>query len=342
MPFRRTDRASLQYRKAFEAYFRRGTPIDLRGRAALEEKAEPAARNRPTTHYIWRTRRDRKVRPSHAANDGKIFAWGDPPPTGHPGEDYGFRCWAEPYVPDAREFFDIEIRDVSDEGPPRSTEALVWWYLLERGRAVTVRQTGYLRAVAAEYDRIAIDDPKRLPGQIADVARSMAGSSFNGAFGRPYDMTPIVFSLGHTTIGGTFRGSSRRSDALLELRGTISFNLRDEFRDPLDIDEHLKSRLRQIDVLVENAVVKNILRVTDIADYVARRVQLPAFVSGVALLGFLIRRIQQLLKLPENIPSEIPGATPYDIIATDLFLIYDKLRNSRKFELVGCGTPWFD
>ena len=31
-----------------------------------------------------------------------------------------------------------------------------------------------------------------------------------------------------------------------------------------------------------------------------------------------------------------------DIIATDLFLIYDKLRNSGKFELVGCGTPWFD
>ncbi|GFO82237.1 MAG: hypothetical protein A49_18640 [Methyloceanibacter sp.] len=112
----RIDRASPQYRKAFEAYLRRGTPIDLRGRAALEEKAEPAARNRPATHYIWRTRGDGKVRPSHAANDGKIFAWDDPPPTGHPGEDYGCRCWAEPYAPDAQELFNIEMKDVSDEG----------------------------------------------------------------------------------------------------------------------------------------------------------------------------------------------------------------------------------
>ena len=44
-------------------------------------------------------RGDGKVRPSHAANDGRVFAWDDPPPTGHPGEDYGCR-WAEPYVPD--------------------------------------------------------------------------------------------------------------------------------------------------------------------------------------------------------------------------------------------------
>ena len=30
------------------------------------------------------------------------------------------------------------------------------------------------------------------------------------------------------------------------------------------------------------------------------------------------------------------------IIHTDFFLIYDELSRSRKFELVGCGTPWFD
>ncbi|MDF0604003.1 minor capsid protein [Psychromarinibacter sp. C21-152] len=73
------------YRKAFQAYLRKGTPIEW----SIKQE-------RPTTHYIWRTRGDDKVRPSHAANNGQVFAWDDPPETGHPGEDYGCRCTAEP------------------------------------------------------------------------------------------------------------------------------------------------------------------------------------------------------------------------------------------------------
>lgn len=86
----RVDRASPEYRKAFEAYLRYGTPIDLS--AGLEAKAKRGTQDQTTTHYIWRTQGDDKVRASHAANDGKIFAWDNPPPTGHPGEDYGCRC----------------------------------------------------------------------------------------------------------------------------------------------------------------------------------------------------------------------------------------------------------
>lgn len=48
------------------------------------------------TQYVWRTVEDDRVRPEHAANSGKIFAWDDPPETGHPGEDWGCRCTAEP------------------------------------------------------------------------------------------------------------------------------------------------------------------------------------------------------------------------------------------------------
>lgn len=39
------------------------------------------------------------ARPSHAANNGKVFAWDNPPETGHSDEDYNCRCWAEPYIP---------------------------------------------------------------------------------------------------------------------------------------------------------------------------------------------------------------------------------------------------
>lgn len=35
---------------------------------------------------------------SFSANNSKIFAWDDPPPTDRPGEDFGCRCTAEPYV----------------------------------------------------------------------------------------------------------------------------------------------------------------------------------------------------------------------------------------------------
>lgn len=46
------------------------------------------------TEYYWHTQRDSRVRPTHAANDGKWFSLFTPPPvTGHPGHDYNCRCW---------------------------------------------------------------------------------------------------------------------------------------------------------------------------------------------------------------------------------------------------------
>ena len=48
-------------------------------------------------------------------------------------------------------------------------------------------------------------------------------------------MTAIVFSVGHTTIGGRLFGhSSQFGDALL-FAGDLEFYLRDEFSDPLDL-----------------------------------------------------------------------------------------------------------
>lgn len=45
--------------------------------------------------YKWLTAGDERVRASHRENDGKIFAWADPPEaTGHPGHDINCRCVA--------------------------------------------------------------------------------------------------------------------------------------------------------------------------------------------------------------------------------------------------------
>lgn len=49
-----------------------------------------------TGKYIWHTAHDEKVRPEHAARNGKIFDFANPPPGGNPGDDYNCRCQAEP------------------------------------------------------------------------------------------------------------------------------------------------------------------------------------------------------------------------------------------------------
>lgn len=50
--------------------------------------------------YVWRTMGDERVRDEHDLQDGETYSWDDPPDTGHPGEDYNCRCWAEPILDD--------------------------------------------------------------------------------------------------------------------------------------------------------------------------------------------------------------------------------------------------
>ena len=54
------------------------------------------------SRYVWISAGDSRVREEHAANDGQIFAWSNPPAaTGHPGADILCRCQATPHVEDA-------------------------------------------------------------------------------------------------------------------------------------------------------------------------------------------------------------------------------------------------
>lgn len=48
--------------------------------------------------YIWRDAGDNAVRAKHRFNNNKRFRWDQPPPTGHPGQDYQCRCTAEPVM----------------------------------------------------------------------------------------------------------------------------------------------------------------------------------------------------------------------------------------------------
>ena len=51
--------------------------------------------------YVWESRRDDRVRRTHRANNGKTFAFDNPPPaTGNPGDEIRCRCRPIPLLPE--------------------------------------------------------------------------------------------------------------------------------------------------------------------------------------------------------------------------------------------------
>ncbi len=75
------------------------------GRTATEF-VRARAEHLGSTHFIWRTAKDRDVRKEHRQLEGRPFRWDDPPVAEAsgarhlPGAFPNCRCWAEPVVPD--------------------------------------------------------------------------------------------------------------------------------------------------------------------------------------------------------------------------------------------------
>lgn len=247
------------YRKAFHEYLRKGTPIEW----SIKQE-------RPTTHYIWRTRDDEKVRSTHAANDGQVFAWDASPPTGHPGKDYGCRCTAEPYYPESAESLSIVLQGVSDSEAAWGWEDFKKHYFQGGGRGVTVRETGNLGRIVTRYMKTVED---RLKSQIAKAARDTRNGSFSYAFYDTYDMTGLVFSIGDTTIGGEFAGRATERNGVITISGELQFYLNDEFVDPLDLGVEV--------IDPEETIFENLLR--PLNDHGRARLGLPP--SGPQRLG---------------------------------------------------------
>ena len=208
------------YKKAFQAYLRKGTPIGMSIKQA-----------RPTTHYIWRTRNDGKVRSSHADQEGRVFSWDDPPVGGHPGKDYNCRCTAEPYYPEKSEILRISIDGLDTKSGWSNTD-FVNHYFNSGGRGVTLTQIGHSQTIISAF---IVQRGEALKGQLVSAARSARSGSVSYSFENTYDMTGIVFNIGDTTIGGSFSGQSVEQNGIIELSGSLELYLSDEFADPLDV-----------------------------------------------------------------------------------------------------------
>lgn len=61
---------------------------------------QESQRDLGVSRYIWSATNDGRVRPEHAARDGKVFEWDKPPSDGHPGQPIRCRCVALPVVDD--------------------------------------------------------------------------------------------------------------------------------------------------------------------------------------------------------------------------------------------------
>ena len=132
------------------------------------------------------------MRPGHSANDGRIFAWDDPPPTGNPGDDFGCRCTAETFDPNAAEYLSIELGDVSDSGPQWTSRDFVRHYFQGRGRTVTVRETGHLVSIARRHLETVVQS---LQDNIARRARETLEGAFADEFINSYNMKGLGSGL---------------------------------------------------------------------------------------------------------------------------------------------------
>jgi hypothetical protein len=219
--------SSEQYRAAFSDYLRRGTPIRLSRKDTG-----------PTGQYVWRTRRDAKVRQSHRVNDGRRFDWSDPPDTGHPGAEINCRCEAVPYVRGETEFAFHVMKEFPSEPPYRYGDLdFVSHYYYGEGRTLTLSEIGHLREIAEYYAYSAGGEGifRKLSDQIVDAVRKASAGQVVYPFRNTYDFGSIEFSHGSGSVSGVFDGTSSRLGTILQISGETTFAFSDRFEDPVDL-----------------------------------------------------------------------------------------------------------
>lgn len=205
----------------------------------------------PTTHYIWHTQGDDKVRASHAANNGKIFAWNNPPATGHPGKDYNCRCWAENYNPMIKEVFSHHIISSVNDGPRWGWDEFFDHYFHGDGAAVTLSQIGHLQAI---IDHAELKIVPKLRTQVAQKAREVVSGVIDDYFKNSYSFYGVSWAHGDSTVRGDFLGNVKKYGEFLIIELIVDYHFSDIFEDifgtepgtPYPIDGYWKARINAI------------------------------------------------------------------------------------------------
>lgn len=193
--------------------------------------------------YIWRTQDDDKVRISHAKNNGKKFSYDDPPETGNPGDEYGCRCWAEPYMQD--KISDQKLLTKIKQSQKKWSNQELSERYLNGGGDITLSEIGYLEDIINYYANYAVTKDgvvgvyNAIRDQIIDEAKKLPLGEFPYPFEGTYNFEEVLFTLRNSTVKGNFAGYSRMEGDFLVISGTIKYEFIDEYRDPLSLVEFL-------------------------------------------------------------------------------------------------------
>ncbi len=196
-----------------------------------------------STRYIWHTQDDRKVRPAHARNDERIFQWDNPPPTGHPGEDFNCRCWAEPLGDDhyARQLLITKVRDNRERW---TIFTFARHYRNGKGKEISLEKTGYMNDVIDHFANHALASDGK-PGvyraveeQIINRAKEQGEGSLDYDFKRSFNFGPVNSVFANSIVEGVFDGDARKEEGgYLVINGVMTYSFSDEYTDPLQIIE---------------------------------------------------------------------------------------------------------
>ncbi len=239
------------YARAFALYMRRGVPIDLAA-IALEVKSDADYQSTHTAqspYYILRTSGDDKVSPSHAANNGKIFAWDTPPPTGNPGKEFGCRCTAEPYDAISEEVYNSTIKptidlikDYLNQKPAWNDADMSLYFYIGAGRGVTLTQMGHLKDIQEYYEANYL---QRFETQIQNNFANVPDGPISNKFERAYDFKDVLFSYRMSTLHGQFEGNiSTLPNGTRVIEGIANIQFVDWFSDPADLRQQLIKSFR--------------------------------------------------------------------------------------------------
>ncbi len=205
---------------AYSTYLRRGASIKT-----------------AATHYIWRTQSDNRVRSSHAANNGKIFAWNNPPETGHPGEDYNCRCVAEPYTgiipPEIMQYIRNDLLDYLASTAPWGNLEMSLYFFIGNGEPITLDAMGHADVIQDYYEQHYLH---RFESQILSHAANAPAGAFEDKFEASYNFRDVLYSYRDSTIIGKFKGEiTEYPGGIRVISGQMSFIFEDQFKDPLSV-----------------------------------------------------------------------------------------------------------
>lgn len=257
---------SKSYQEAYRRYLRRGIPMDVSLKATHQS----------LPYYRWRTQRDERVRATHAANEGKIFAWARPPAAGHPGTEPGCRCHAEP-VRVVMQGEQTQLSPVLDRLPKWTDEHFALYYLFGKGETVQLSTTGNLKDII-DYYAYKIGNSgiyKRVNQQILERALIKDNGDFIYNFRNSYDFEPLLYVIGDASVDGNFVGKIEKIEGnLWVVTGLVNYRFYDFFSDPFEIIEILVGALQglhNIDFFGEPIVSVPVAR-EDIPDYILRNI----------------------------------------------------------------------